>query len=119
MKVAILYIDSDCSVNPHDEITRRVTAMGETFCHNYTLPYEGYPGGHGDFARKRLQLGESLYYKVLENILVDEKKRLNGKKIDFIVRERGTNDGVRVWSIPSVGTQIFYATQGRAGVVKL
>ena len=26
--------------------------------------------------RKRLQLGESLYYKVLENIINDEKRRL-------------------------------------------
>jgi hypothetical protein len=28
-----------------------------------------------DFARKRLDLGESLYYKLLENILSEEQKK--------------------------------------------
>jgi hypothetical protein len=28
-----------------------------------------------DFAPRRLQLGEGLYYKLLENILLDERKK--------------------------------------------
>ena len=39
------------------------------------------------FAKTRLQLGESLYYKTLENIMLGEKKRLCSKdpKYDFTV----------------------------------
>lgn len=32
-----------------------------------------------DFAENRLKLAEILYYKILENVLVQENKRLNGK----------------------------------------
>ena len=48
---------------------------------------EEHPGSHIDFARKRLQLAESLYYKTLENIMLDEKHRLDQKKqsCDFSV----------------------------------
>lgn len=39
---------------------------------------DGHPGAHIDFAKKRLQLAESLFYKVLENILLSERRRLGG-----------------------------------------
>lgn len=32
-----------------------------------------------DFAEKRLKLAEILYYKILENVMVQEVKRLQGK----------------------------------------
>lgn len=35
--------------------------------------------GVADFAEKRLKLAEILYYKVLENVMVQEVKRLPGK----------------------------------------
>ena len=34
---------------------------------------ESHPGSQRDFALRRLQLGESLYYKTLENIVNTEK----------------------------------------------
>lgn len=37
-----------------------------------------------DFAEKRLKLAEILYYKILENVMVQELKRLQGK--DMSVR---------------------------------
>lgn len=37
-----------------------------------------------DFAEKRLKLAEILYYKILENVMVQEMKRLQGK--DMSVR---------------------------------
>lgn len=43
-----------------------------------------------EFARRRLQLGENLYYKMLEKILASEQQRIsaavNSKTIDFSVR---------------------------------
>lgn len=54
-------------------------------------PTENDPGAHIDFARKRLQLGESLYYKILEVVVAEERKRLEGRadkdhKVDLLVR---------------------------------
>lgn len=47
-----------------------------------------HPGVHIDFAKKRLQLAESLYFKTLESITLDEKKRAQAKekKPDLTVR---------------------------------
>lgn len=54
-------------------------------------PSDNCPAGHIDFARKRLQLGESLYYKMLESIVTGEKKRLvsslKEQKVDLTVSE--------------------------------
>jgi len=42
-----------------------------------------------EFARRRLQLGENLYYKMLEKILVSEEQRIsastNAETVDFSV----------------------------------
>ncbi|BFZ13546.1 hypothetical protein BsWGS_16586 [Bradybaena similaris] len=73
---ALLEIFKSCSTNPLTEIVERVKEMGETFCKHYAKPSDGHPGSTADFARKRLQLGESLYYKSLEAIVQGERKRL-------------------------------------------
>lgn len=39
-----------------------------------------------DFAEKRLKLAEILYYKVLENVMVQEMKRLHGKDMSVSLR---------------------------------
>ncbi|CAH1277584.1 RBL1 [Branchiostoma lanceolatum] len=70
---------SECSRNPQESISSRIKEMGEQFCTSYTQPSEDHPGSHIEFAQKRLRLAETLYYKVLENIMLQEKKRLKGK----------------------------------------
>lgn len=72
-------IFTDCCVNnPEAGIAARVKEMGAKFCTHYVNQAdEGRATGFSqDMARKRLQLGESLYYKVLENIINDERRRL-------------------------------------------
>jgi retinoblastoma-like protein 1 len=49
--------------------------MGRLFCPHYTQPTDEHPGKLMDVAPRRLQLGEGLYYKLLENILLDERKK--------------------------------------------
>ena len=69
----------ECQTNPEESIKNRVKEMGEKFCQHYVNNHtadEGRSGFSMDMGRKRLQLGESLYYKVLENIINDEKRRL-------------------------------------------
>ena len=45
-------------------------------CFSCFQPSENHPGSQLDFAKRRLQLGESLYYKTLEGVLQREKKKL-------------------------------------------
>ena len=69
----------DCQTSPEHSVRTRVKDMGEKFCQHYVNNHASDDGRQGfsmDMARKRLQLGESLYYKVLENIINDEKRRL-------------------------------------------
>lgn len=39
-----------------------------------------------DFAENRLKLAEILYYKVLENVLAEENRRLNGKDMSVSIQ---------------------------------
>jgi retinoblastoma-like protein 1 len=64
-----------CTCDPKEKIAEWVTKMGRLFCDRYTQHTEDHPGPHMDFARKRLHLAESLYYKLLENILSEERKK--------------------------------------------
>ncbi|KAL5021351.1 hypothetical protein ScPMuIL_000506 [Solemya velum] len=75
----LLEMFSECTRNPQEDIQKKVKDMGGTFCTHYVQPSsDGHPGAHIDFAKKRLQLAESLFYKVLENILLSERRRLSG-----------------------------------------
>ncbi|CAL1274293.1 unnamed protein product [Larinioides sclopetarius] len=75
-------IFKECSTNPEEKIVNRVKEMGETFCTCYSMPSDDHIGSHTEFAKKRLALGENLYYKALEDIMVLEQKRLP-PKTDF------------------------------------
>jgi hypothetical protein len=70
-----IFLDRSCTCDPKEKIAEWVKEMGHLFCTRYTQHTEDHPGKHMDFACKRLQLGESLYYKLLENILVEERKK--------------------------------------------
>ena len=72
---------------------RNCTSLGAEITTLFMLilqSIENHASAPIDFSRKRLQLGESLYYKTLEGIMAGEKKRIvtsNGtqQKIDFLV----------------------------------
>ncbi|GLG97802.1 Uncharacterized protein GBIM_04488 [Gryllus bimaculatus] len=72
----LLAIFRKCSRNPQERVEKLVRDFGEQFCTSFRQSKDE----DIDFAPKRLQLGESLYYKLLENILEDEKKK---KPADF------------------------------------
>uniref|UniRef100_A0A131YUZ6 Rb retinoblastoma tumor suppressor related protein n=1 Tax=Rhipicephalus appendiculatus TaxID=34631 RepID=A0A131YUZ6_RHIAP len=58
-------------------VLETVKSMGDAFCTAYAQPSSDQRGSsaHMDFARKRLQLGETLFYKALENIVNIEMKQ--------------------------------------------
>lgn len=77
---ALLALFEECSVNPIESVTKQVAEMGQVFIAAYCRPSPDdadLPYGQCDeFAKKRLDLGVTLYYKCLENILNREKKIL-------------------------------------------
>ncbi|KAG5274365.1 hypothetical protein AALO_G00135310 [Alosa alosa] len=84
---ALLNIFKTCSRDPTETIQNRVKTLGETFKQNYTKQTDDMPGSHMDFAENRLKLAEILYYKILENIMVLEMKRLQGKDMAVLLEQ--------------------------------
>ena len=66
---------SSCDKNPMDSITKRVKDLGDIFYEKYVTPNLDHPGSHEPIARGRLRMGEILYWKNLETILVGEKAK--------------------------------------------
>jgi hypothetical protein len=58
-------------------VVERIETLGSRFISQYTQSAHLYSHTHIDFAQQRLQLAETLYYKLLENILKDETKKPN------------------------------------------
>ncbi|XP_017158750.1 retinoblastoma-like protein 1 [Poecilia reticulata] len=76
-----------CSRDPTDSILARVKTLGQTFREQYTNNSEDTPGSHIDFAESRWKLAEILYHKVLENVLVQETKRLQGRDMSVLLEQ--------------------------------
>lgn len=74
---------SSCSSDPTDAIKARVKELGDKFRNHYTQQTPDQPNGNIDFANKRLTLTETLYYKLLENIVQEE--RLRNPNLDVTV----------------------------------
>uniref|UniRef100_A0A3Q3GPN8 Retinoblastoma-like protein 1 n=1 Tax=Kryptolebias marmoratus TaxID=37003 RepID=A0A3Q3GPN8_KRYMA len=83
----LMQIFKSCSRDPTESILARVKTLGQTFKEHYTNDSEDTPGSHIDFAENRLKLAEILYYKVLENILVQETKRLQGRDMSALLEQ--------------------------------
>lgn len=61
--------------------------MYNTLCYamlHVFQPCDSNPDTVVDFAKRRLQLAESLYYKSLENIILDERQRRSAQD-NFLV----------------------------------
>uniref|UniRef100_A0A667XAV7 Retinoblastoma-like protein 1 n=1 Tax=Myripristis murdjan TaxID=586833 RepID=A0A667XAV7_9TELE len=83
----LLQIFKSCSRDPTESILTRVKMLGQNFKEHYTNDSEDTPGSHIDFAENRLKLAEILYYKVLENVMVQETKRLQGKDMTVLLEQ--------------------------------
>lgn len=83
----LMQIFKSCSRDPTESILSRVKTLGQTFKEHYTSDSEDTPGSHMDFAENRLKLAEILYYKILENVLVQETKRLQGKDMSVLLEQ--------------------------------
>ncbi|XP_067100005.1 LOW QUALITY PROTEIN: retinoblastoma-like protein 1 [Osmerus mordax] len=84
---ALINICRSCSRDPLENIQTRIKTLGDTFKQHYTHDTHLLPGSHMDFAEKRLRLGEILYYKVLENVMLQETRRLHGKDMAVLLEQ--------------------------------
>uniref|UniRef100_A0A3P8WXZ0 Retinoblastoma-like 1 (p107) n=1 Tax=Cynoglossus semilaevis TaxID=244447 RepID=A0A3P8WXZ0_CYNSE len=83
----LVQIFRSCSRDPTETVLTRVKTLGQTFKEHYTKDSEDSPASHIDFAESRLKLAQILYYKVLENVLVQENKRLQGKDMSMLLEQ--------------------------------
>ncbi|XP_036427481.1 retinoblastoma-like protein 1 [Colossoma macropomum] len=83
----LLQIFKSCSRDPTETILNRVKTLGETFKQGYTKQTDDLPGAHMDFAENRLKLAEILYYKILESVMTQEMKRLQGKDMTGLLEQ--------------------------------
>ncbi|XP_073411464.1 retinoblastoma-like protein 1 isoform X1 [Dendrobates tinctorius] len=83
----LITIFKSCARNPMENIQNTVNDIQRRFCHRYTQPSVDQPGSHIDFAVNRWKLAEILYYKVLESIVFQEIRRLNGKDLTALLEQ--------------------------------
>ncbi|XP_076869913.1 retinoblastoma-like protein 1 isoform X2 [Brachyhypopomus gauderio] len=83
----LLQIFKSCSRDPTEAILSRVKTLGELFKQGYTKQTDDLPGAHMDFAENRLKLAEILYFKILENVMSQEMKRLQGKDMTVLLEQ--------------------------------
>ncbi|XP_077581531.1 retinoblastoma-like protein 1 [Stigmatopora nigra] len=83
----LLSIFKSCSRDPTEAIASQVETLGSTFKEHYASDCDQSAGSHVDFAENRLKLAEILFYKVLENVLVQESKRLPGKDLSALLEQ--------------------------------
>ncbi|XP_056129896.1 retinoblastoma-like protein 1 [Lampris incognitus] len=81
----LMQIFNSCSKDPTESILNTVKTLGQAFKEHYTNDSEDMPGSHIDFAENRLKLAEILYYKILENVMAQETKRLHGKDMAVLL----------------------------------
>ncbi|MBN3294718.1 RBL2 protein, partial [Polypterus senegalus] len=72
-----------CSRDPSQVICNRLKEMCDIFCQSYTVTAEESP----DIAIKFFCLAEILYYKILEGVLVQEKRRLGDIDLSGILEQ--------------------------------
>ncbi|KAK2857710.1 hypothetical protein Q7C36_005629 [Tachysurus vachellii] len=84
---ALLQIFKSCSRDPTEAILNRVKKLGETFKQAYTKQADDLQGAHMDFAENRLKIAEILYFKILENVMAQEIKRLQGKDMTVLLEQ--------------------------------
>ncbi|MGH0138793.1 UNVERIFIED_CONTAM: hypothetical protein FKN15_001755 [Acipenser sinensis] len=76
-----------CSRDPSQSIAVRLKEMFEVFCQHYSTSSEEYSGLSKDIAVKRFRLAEVLYYKILEGVINQEKKRLGDTDLSGILEQ--------------------------------
>lgn len=77
---------NSCTKDPVPTMQERLKKFSEIFTDQYsTKKGDNQPGLHVEFAHYRSQLGQTLYYRLLESILSHEVK-LRSDKVELTVK---------------------------------
>ncbi|KAG7207865.1 hypothetical protein KM043_009463 [Ampulex compressa] len=123
---SLLQMLNSCSQDVQSLIEAKVKEIGEQFCANYNRSTNATEGSTPDFGKKRLYLGERLFYKLLEMILNDEKRKkpnyditnLLTKEIfiqclfacclEIVIYSYKSNDKVFPWILHALNLEAYY-----------
>jgi len=78
-------IFAKCNENTKENLKEKIKVLGSKFTDRYTAPTDNHPGSHASFAAMRLRMGEVLFYRILEKILVAEQK--TSKSISMVLEQ--------------------------------
>ncbi|KAG5334361.1 RBL1 protein, partial [Acromyrmex charruanus] len=127
---SLLQILNNCSQDVKSSLEAKVKQIGEQFCANYNNNNANITnvndGSASDFGKKRLLMGQTLFYKLLEMILNDEKRKkpndditnllLNAVFIqclfacclEIVIYSYKSNDKVFPWILKALNLDAYY-----------
>ncbi|XP_043792118.1 retinoblastoma-like protein 1 isoform X3 [Apis laboriosa] len=121
----LLQILNNCSQDVKTLVETKVKELGEQFCANYNRSTNANETT-SDFGRKRLYLGQTLFYRLLEMILNDEKRKkpnydvtnLLTKEIfiqclfacclEIVIYSYKSNDKIFPWILNALNLDAYY-----------
>lgn len=122
----LLQIFNNCTQDVKTFVTTKVREIGELFYASYTKNLDTTESSTLDFGRKRLYLGQTLFYKFLEMILNDEKRKkpnyditnllMNERFIrclfacclEIVIYSYKSNDKVFPWILKALNLEAYY-----------
>ncbi|XP_054002431.1 retinoblastoma-like protein 1 isoform X4 [Hylaeus anthracinus] len=121
----LLQILNNCSQDAKSLVEVKVKEIGEQFCANYNRSTNA-SDGTSDFGKKRLYLGQTLFYRLLEMILNDEKRKkpnydvtnllmnevfiqcLFACCLEIVIYSYKSNDKVFPWILNALNLDAYY-----------
>ncbi|XP_076753665.1 retinoblastoma-like protein 1 isoform X3 [Xylocopa sonorina] len=121
----LLQILNSCSQDVKTLVETKVKELGEQFCANYNKSTNANEST-SDFGKKRLYLGQTLFYRLLEMILNDEKRKkpnydvtnlltqeifiqcLFACCLEIVIYSYKSNDKVFPWILNALNLDAYY-----------
>ncbi|XP_076162241.1 retinoblastoma-like protein 1 isoform X4 [Ptiloglossa arizonensis] len=121
----LLQILNSCSQDVKSLVESKVKEIGEQFCANYNKSTNASEST-SDFGKKRLYLGQTLFYRLLEMILNDEKRKkpnydvtnllmnevfiqcLFACCLEIVIYSYKSNDKVFPWILNALNLDAYY-----------
>ncbi|XP_043272516.1 retinoblastoma-like protein 1 [Venturia canescens] len=122
----LLEMFNNCSQDVKALIDRKISTMSKTFYSTYTQNPEDGDSASLDFGKQRLILGQTLFYKLLEIILIEEKRMKPNYDItnlllneiflqclfacclEIVIWSYKNNDRLFPWILQSLNVEAYY-----------
>ncbi|KAL0106588.1 hypothetical protein PUN28_016348 [Cardiocondyla obscurior] len=127
---SLLQMLNNCSQDVKSSLEAKVKQIGELFCANYNNNniniIKVTDGTASDFGKKRLVMGQTLFYKLLEMILNDEKRKKPNDDItnlllnevfiqclfacclEIVIYSYKSNDKIFPWILKALNLDAYY-----------